>query len=242
MFVKADLDEKEMIRRYQAGESSNAIGKDMGVSGRTILNRLKELGIPRRYCIKLDVQEIVHRYKNGESTAEIARSCGVSDNTILNRLNAAGLELCPGPDRKYDDAEVCRMYLSGMDISEIQARTGAKNCSTFYDILRRNGVQVRLQRNRLNCPEIRQEIISYHLQGLSHVAIAKIVKVNRNYIGEMLQEEVEVPRKRWQPKVSVSVGMSLKQMRDDKGLTIDEISEITGLSRVEVFEKLQEES
>ena len=50
-------------------------------------------------------------------------------------------------------------------------------------------------------------------------------------------QQVEVERKRWQPEVTVNRKMSVREMRE-KDLTIDEIAEVTGLSRVDVFQEL----
>lgn len=237
MPARIELDNQEIIRRYKAGESGETIGKALGVSGRTILSRLQELGIPRRYKIKLDTAAIVQRYKDGEKVIDIAASLNVSENTILNRLNEGGVELRRGPRRMYDDAEICRMYQAGMSVPEIQVKTGAHNVATFYAILKRNGVPVRVQRHRLDCPKTRQEVIRLRAQGLTHVQIAKRMGINRNYISEVLSEEFEVDRKVWQPEIRVTVGMSVQELRD-KELTIDEIADITGMSRVDVFEEL----
>ena len=239
MSAKIELDNQEIIRRYKAGESGKTIGKALGVSGRTILNRLRQLGIPRRYKVKLDTAAIVQRYKAGEKIEDIAKSLNVSESTILNRLKEGGFKLKRGPKRIYDDAEICRMYQSGMEVSEIQELTGARSYATFYAILKRNGVPVRIQRNKLHDPEIRQEVIRLRAQGLTHIQIAKRMGINRNYIGKVLREEVEVDRKAWQPEVRVTAGMSVQELRDND-LTIDEIADVTGLSRVDVFQELQQ--
>lgn len=237
---RTDIDAKkdEIIRRYEAGESSREIGEDLGTSGRTILHRLSEWGVRTKYFKDLDTADIVQRYQGGEKVVDIAKSLNVSEYTILNRLSECGLKLRRGPARKYDDAEICQMYRDGMSVREIKEKTGAENDATFYAILKRNGVPVRLQRNKLKDPETRLKIIRLRGEGLTHEAIAKIMKINRNYIGEVLREEVEIERKKWQPAVTVQNGMSIAEMRD-KNLTIDEIAEIKGIDRVDVFKELQ---
>ena len=71
----------------------------------------------------------------------------------------------------------------------------------------------------------------------------RTLKESRRYrpdkYGYAEHQQVEVERKRWQPEVVVNRKMSVQEMRD-KDLTIDEISEITGLSRVDVFQELQQ--
>ena len=239
MPARIELDNQEIIKRYEAGESGETIGKALGVSGRTILDRLRQLGIPRRYKIQLDTPSIVKRYKAGEKVEAIAGSLNVSENTILNRLNEAGVKLRRGPRRIYDDAEICRMYRSGMSVSDIKAKTGAQNVATFYLILKRNGVPVRLQRRIYDCPETQREIWKlYHEQKLTQDEIGKRIGINRNYVGKVLRQTVSVHRKVWQSTVTVTKQMSVAELRD-KALTIDEIADITGMSRVDVFKELQ---
>ena len=72
---------------------------------------------------------------------------------------------------------------------------------------------------------------------------SRTLKESRRYrpdkYGYAEHQQVEVERKRWQSEVTVNRKMSIQEMRD-KDLTIDEISEITGLSRVDVFQELQQ--
>lgn len=138
---RVDIDDHEIIRRYEAGEGSDAIGEALNISPNTVLNRLREFGVARR------------------------RS---------------------GPARKYDDATICRMYKSGDNIADILKKTGATTTATFYAILRRNGVPVRLQRHNRECPLMQHRIHKLRKKGLSQFAIAKIVGINRNYVRDIL--------------------------------------------------------
>ena len=188
--------------------------------------------------IELDNDEIRRRYENGESSAAIGKALNVSSNTILNRLRELGItRRRSGPAPKYDDAEICRMYKAGASVADIQEKTGAKSTATFYAILRRNGVPVRLQRHKRDCPHIQAQIKKLHAQGLTQVEIARRIGINRNYVGEFLRQEIAVDRKVWQPRVTVTNQMSIQELRA-RDLTIDEIAEITGKSRVTVFQEL----
>lgn len=189
--------------------------------------------------LELDVNELIRRYASGESSTKIAVAMGISENSVLNYLRAAGVpRRASGPARKYDDATICQMYKDGMDIQEIQEKTGAKTSATFYAILKRNGVPVRLQRHKLDDPAVKAEVLALRAEGLTHVQIAKKIGINRNYIGQVLSEDVDVVRtERWRENVVVRRSMSVPEMYE-KGLTIDEISEVTGKSRVEVYEEV----
>ena len=83
---------------------------------------------------------------------------------------------------------------------------------------------------------MRQQIIALRSEGLTYRQIAKRIGVNRNYVGKVLNAEVRVERKeRWRDAVVVRPSMSILEMRE-KGLTVDEISEVTGKPRIEVYE------
>lgn len=189
--------------------------------------------------LDIDNQEIARRYENGESSEKIGRDLNVSAGTILYRLREVGVTLRrSGPAPKYNDAEICRMYREGISTSDIMKKTGAENYSTFYAVLKRNGVPVRIQRHKLDSPDVQNQIKKLYAQGLTRRAIAKKIGINRGYVSDFLRQEVQVDRKTWQPLVTVENQMSVQEMRE-KGLTIDEIAEITGKSRVTVFQELQ---
>lgn len=185
--------------------------------------------------IDIDTAALIKRYKNGESSEKIGAELGISPNTVLYRLRKAGIKRrVSGPPRQMDDETICAMYQAGFPIREIQEKTGVWNIGTFYDVLRRNGIPVRLQRHRLDDPEVKKEVIELRGQGLSHQAIAKKMGINRNYIGKILREKITLPRKVWQEKITLQRGMSIKEMHA-AGAMIDEIADIKGISRVEVY-------
>ena len=83
------------------------------------------------------------------------------------------------------------MYTDGASVSEIQRQTGVTNLSTFYTILGRNDVPVRLQRHRLADPTVKAEVIALRAEGFTYGEIAKKMGINRNYIGQALREDVK---------------------------------------------------
>lgn len=179
------------------------------------------------------------RYLAGESSSTLAITYGVSETTIFNRLKKLGIpRRKSGPSPRYDEAKICRMYESGMEIQEIKDKTGAKNVATFYTILHKHGVKLRLQRYKRDDPETHTRIIELREQKLSHQAIAEIIGINRNYVSEILNQEIHIQRKKWQKPLSLKRGMSIQEMHN-AGATIDEIAEIKQLSRVEVYNSLK---
>ena len=189
--------------------------------------------------LELDTNELIRRYESGETAPQIAVAMGIGETSVYNYLRKSGVSRrASGPARKYDDAEVCRMYTDGASVSEIRRKTGATNLHTFYAILKRNSVRLRLQRHRLADPTVKAEVIALRAEGFTYGGIAKKMGINRNYIGQVLREKVKIARKeRWRDEVVVRRSMSVHEMREN-GLTVDEIAEITGKSRVTVFQEL----
>ena len=195
--------------------------------------------------IEFDVDSMIDRYKAGETAPMLARAFGVSEGTIYHRLKAAGVQRRKsGPPPKYDDAKICQMYREGADIQEIKRKTGAHNIATFYAILKRNNVPLRLQRHKRDDPEVKARISALRDKGWTLQAIADEIGINRTYVGEVLRQEipeVNLNRKRWQADITLHRGMSIQEMRDT-GATINEIADIKQISPVDVFKHLQENS
>lgn len=87
--------EQQIIERYQAGETPQAIAPDYGLHQATVVKILKRNGIKTRSSKEshlsilsdAQVQEIVSRYQSGESSTSIARDYeNVSDSLICHLL------------------------------------------------------------------------------------------------------------------------------------------------------------
>ena len=78
----ASLDDAEIIRRYLAGETMQAIADSLGVSFIPIMTRLTKAGIARRKdgarLKTVDDAEIVRCYRLGDSELSISLATGVS--------------------------------------------------------------------------------------------------------------------------------------------------------------------
>jgi len=91
---------EDLVRRFQAGESCDAIAAATGLTLSAVCWRLgragAEIGPPRagrgRRPIELPDTQIIERYRAGETAFAIARLFGVSANTIRGRLIRAGIE------------------------------------------------------------------------------------------------------------------------------------------------------
>ena len=85
----------ELVKRYVAGESSNALAAAFGIDRRTATAIVKRAGAQTRYRVELtDAQVDVARelYETGHSLVTVGENLGVSSGTILNMLRQAGVQ------------------------------------------------------------------------------------------------------------------------------------------------------
>jgi DNA invertase Pin-like site-specific DNA recombinase len=82
----ADPDRNEVIERYLAGETANALASIYDVNRATVFAILQRAGIKSRYRILTDhdIAAAIEMYDNGQSLASIAKHFDVSDGTVLH--------------------------------------------------------------------------------------------------------------------------------------------------------------
>lgn len=160
--VAARLPEREIIRRYVAGESLTALGLRYGVHSSTIRRRIPQAVIrprgpvsttQRRGRLDLPDEEIRQRYRQGESAYSLAKVFAVSHTTI--RLRITGDEWRGHPPRKsiaperpkpkprpsvrraelrLAHAEILLRYQAGESASSI-ARAAGVSCMTVVRLI-----------------------------------------------------------------------------------------------------------
>jgi transposase-like protein len=88
-----DSDRNEVIERYLAGETANALASIYDVNRATVFAILHRAGIKSRYRIltDLDMTAATEMYKNGASLASIAKRFNVSDGTVLHAFRRLGV-------------------------------------------------------------------------------------------------------------------------------------------------------
>lgn len=106
-------DVDDIIRRYQTGESADAIGKTLGVSGHTIKARLANRGIPIRdratanilsRLRPIDNESLIARYAAGESELALSKAYNLARSGVRGRLLKAGMKI-----RSQSDFMIARM-------------------------------------------------------------------------------------------------------------------------------------
>jgi predicted DNA binding protein len=89
-----DSQRSEVVRRYEAGESANALAAEFGVDRRTLAGHLRRAGVEVRYRVvdRVDLTEAATLYRSGRSLAVVAAQLGVSAGTVLRALRSAGVQ------------------------------------------------------------------------------------------------------------------------------------------------------
>ena len=90
-----DSQRSELVERYLAGESSNALAAEFGIDRRTATAIIKRAGAQTRYRVALtDAQIDAARelYETGHSLVTVGEKLDVSAGTILNLLRQAGVQ------------------------------------------------------------------------------------------------------------------------------------------------------
>ena len=82
----------EVVERYQAGETANALAQVFGVHRTTIVRHVEATGALTRYRIlsERDVAEGRRLYAQGWSLARPGEHFGVATRTVLNAFQRAG--------------------------------------------------------------------------------------------------------------------------------------------------------
>ena len=86
-----DSQRSELVQRYIAGESSNALAVEFGIDRRTATAIIKRAGAQTRYRVSADADAAAELYRSGLSLARVAEELGVSAGTVLTLLRRAGI-------------------------------------------------------------------------------------------------------------------------------------------------------
>jgi DNA-binding CsgD family transcriptional regulator len=85
-----DSQRSEVVRRYEAGESANALAVEFGVDRRTLAAHLRRAGVEVRYRVidRVDLVEAAKLYRSGRSLAAVAARFGFTAGTVLRALRS----------------------------------------------------------------------------------------------------------------------------------------------------------
>ena len=94
---KKPIENDEIVSLYKRGLSSDGIGKQLGVSGVTVRNRLRDAGVARRSrgiarLSREELDEIVRLYVKQEMpSTELGRRFGIAHDTVRAYLRGLGI-------------------------------------------------------------------------------------------------------------------------------------------------------
>ena len=85
----------ELVQKYQAGESMNALARHYELHRTTIASHLKNAGITARNVAisEQQVDQAVELYESGLSLAAIGKKLGINDTTIHTHLRRRGVQM-----------------------------------------------------------------------------------------------------------------------------------------------------
>lgn len=187
------------------------------------------------------VDAIIELYLSGETYAEIQAQTGVSKGTISRYLRKRGIQ--KNRIRYYSDEtkkEVVSLFEAGCMGTEIAKRIGMPSSSVYGILDDHPGMEAIRRRHA----ERRAEIIQRYKDGQTTYRIAKDMGLHFGHADMLLRRagligtQQTIKREAGLTDVDVLAGDSVVSLRS-QGLTIDQIAEITKMTRVDVFQELQ---
>ncbi|MBF2755965.1 MAG: hypothetical protein ISN29_12030 [Gammaproteobacteria bacterium AqS3] len=151
--VLSDAQIEEMVRRYEAGESTDKLAEAFGVTDGTVASWLVENGVTLRGSSKSLVlpdstmDEICRAYQAGQPARQIAETYGFSSQFIVKRLKQRGIKIRKRgySRRKFSDRQIDRLvaaYQAGENLTQIARKFGvSKDTATSY--LKQRGITTR---------------------------------------------------------------------------------------------------
>jgi DNA invertase Pin-like site-specific DNA recombinase len=86
-----DSQRSELVRRYAAGESANALAREFGIHRRTAARIIRAAGADVRYRVEIDAETARELYESGYSLVRVGERLGASPGTVLKVLRRAGV-------------------------------------------------------------------------------------------------------------------------------------------------------
>ena len=90
--------DRELVRRYKAGEGIVALAAEQGMHAKTVKSRLRAAGVTLRSYSSMttaDIDRAELLYEQGMGLKKIAREFGVGHTTIWRHLRTRGVEMRP---------------------------------------------------------------------------------------------------------------------------------------------------
>ena len=196
-----DSQEREICRRYLAGETTTQLGTLLGTSESTVSNVLKRNNVAarargggrERLLTAENEAEICRRYLAGESAVQLGAAFGVDPATVSKYLKRKGITLRTNKEAHGGlsaeiEAEVCKLYKDGKSTSQLGSAFGVHS-TTIGNILKRKNIVLRTNKeaNRRLTDEREQLICKRYLAGENTYQLAAAFGLTHNPIRKILE-------------------------------------------------------
>lgn len=185
----APEEEREIVRRYLAGESSPAIAASLGATPPGIRGVLNRHGVEARAQAITDEQEalVVKLCRGGASIAEAGEEAGLSASSVGRVLRKYKIGLAKGPARKFtaeEEGEMWRCYEAGESMKAIADKLGC-GTMTVQRTVKRLGKEARY--NGRSLTEDEQLIaVDLAIEGETLVEIARRLDVDAQQVARIV--------------------------------------------------------
>jgi predicted transcriptional regulator len=210
--VGADQDVGEVVRRLDAGDTVKAIAAELGVTERTIRNRLHAAGLPlasdrgrdRRRALLADPVWLRERYvAENEPTWSIANRLGVETTAVSDALDRFGIARPPSRPELSGDA-LRAAFCAGESVKSIARAVGVDRATVRREMRRHGVVNPLAGRGRrpaeLDDPDWLRG--RYTTRRMTIQAIADEVGVTQATVSRALtRHAIDRRRGNWQPRV-----------------------------------------
>ena len=230
----------DVARRLDAGERVTDIAADLGVTPRTIRNRLHAAGLPlastrsrqRRLGLLADPVWLTQQYvDDGRSASAIARTLELSMVDVRTALGGFGIVRPPARPHLTAEA-LAAAFAGGATVASI-ARTAGVDRATVRAALRRHGIENPHAARYRRPPElddadwVRGRYIDDRLP--IH-AIADELGVAENTVARALRRHGVPPRRRADRPGGIDPDWLRSRYVDDQ-MTIVEVARVAGVSK-----------
>lgn len=205
---RTDIDTDDLIVLYETGQSAANIGKQFGISGQTVRDRLIGAGVrlrtpadvARAQRFPLDDAEVARRYGDGQSMDAIAAHLGTSARTIRKSLVNSGVTIRAvsensGRRISVDMDSVVAQFAEGIPLDDIATFHGIKQ-PTLRKRLAELGIPIRESLEQRRVMLDAKSVVRRYLAGESEQSLALAYSVSRSVIRRQLIGSGITPRNR----------------------------------------------
>jgi len=237
---------EDWLEEYSVkGATLTQLAKHFGVNPTTIINRLEKEGIPRNRCgnkptLGVSKAALEDAYiVRGLSFASIAKYFECSEASIRRLIDTYRIERRPPPKQVLTREFLVSQLSQGYNAYKISEHTGI-SVPTVYKYLGRVGLApTSAPSARTFSSELERGIAEEYERGSSTVELAAKYNVSAGCINSALsRQQVDIRTPQYYQRVLPCMD-SLAKMYFEEGLSIQQIADKFGVSKVAVWFKIE---